>query len=563
MLPQRSSLLARLSAPLLASALALGGCGDDDEPLPTPDAGGVLGDAAPPVADAAPDAAQIAWVFSDVYGVPNLDDDNGAGVDFLEAPFAGDDDLSTLLLPAAQMDSLGPDEGLELRLADDGGQLKIWRDGELLLGPDMPGPHTLQPSGALELQVEFGDYNASAVLEIARVSATGENLETAAVSLRAAPLIMNHHGQPAERLWALSVNAPGYSNKAFIDGYKNALGDRFVSLPGAPYDWDVWVQDEIEFATLTGAAGERLDVVIDSIRDRGLAPFAESELVGPGTIAATWGVPSQRTTFDAFGNLEASPPVVVDKTAYPFGRIYYGRIGNAGLNSVLGDFLAEQKIQSPFQLPTQWLCVGHVDEFSSIVPDPSSPKGFKLLLSDIPSGVALLQSLSPALSLPQYADDHGYATVGDILDDPGLMSLNVDLQSDYLDPIAETFKAELGLTDDDIIRVPSLFERVPGCGGRVVALIPGMVNLIVANVAGEPARLFVPDPFFRDDVTSQVGDPFIDAFDAAMPAGLELHYLDNWDVYHMGLGEVHCGTNVQRTPVGEWWTEGMALLGGN
>ena len=32
---------------------------------------------------------------------------------------------------------------------------------------------------------------------------------------------------------------------------------------------------------------------------------------------------------------------------------------------------------------------------------------------------------------------------------------------------------------------------------------------------------------------------------ACMPSELELHFVDNWDVYHMGLGEVHCGTNVQ------------------
>ena len=32
------------------------------------------------------------------------------------------------------------------------------------------------------------------------------------------------------------------------------------------------------------------------------------------------------------------------------------------------------------------LCVGHVDEYLTFIPDASSPKGFKLLLSDVNAG---------------------------------------------------------------------------------------------------------------------------------------------------------------------------------
>ena len=91
--------------------------------------------------------------------------------------------------------------------------------------------------------------------------------------------------------------------------YAAVLGANFTPLDGPDYNWDVWVQDEIEFATATGSGGERLNIVIDSIRDRGLAPLADTEMVGPGTIAATWGDGDQVTSFDSFGNLEASPPV--------------------------------------------------------------------------------------------------------------------------------------------------------------------------------------------------------------------------------------------------------------
>ena len=36
---------------------------------------------------------------------------------------------------------------------------------------------------------------------------------------------------------------------------------------------------------------------------------------------------------------------------------------------------------------------------------------------------------------------------------------------------------------------------------------------------------------------------------------------DDWYVYHMGLGEVHCGSNVVRPPAQpEWWVAGTHLL---
>ena len=28
---------------------------------------------------------------------------------------------------------------------------------------------------------------------------------------------------------------------------------------------------------------------------------------------------------------------------------------------------------------------------------------------------------------------------------------------------------------------------------------------------------------------------------------------DDWEWYHMALGEVHCGSNIQRTPIENWW----------
>lgn len=545
--------------PLLAAALlAAAGCSSDDGDPAGVDAGTDPGTDAAPGGDAAagdPDAAMpVAWSFADVHGVPNLDDDDGGRtVDFAEAPSTADDDYAVLTLPGELLAELPAGSTVQLSLAGDADRVHVWHDGELLLGEGVAAiAASLEPAGeAIDLQIEFSSFAAAAELSIAHMNDAGELVESAVVALRAAPLILNHHLLPAEHLWAVRVGG----NAAFLDAYETALGDAFTSVPGNVYGYDVWIQDEIEFATATGAAGERLDVVIDSIRNRGLDDFPEDRLVGPGVIAPTWGNPINRSTYDSFGNLEVSPPVTVGGVDYPHGRIFYGRLDSYGLDDVLADFLAEQAVQEPFEIDTTWLCVGHVDEFSSTVPDPSSPKGFKLLMADVPSAVAILEGLDPATQLPLFAADHGYPTVGSMLADTSLMALNADLQADRLEPIKAQMMAELGLTEEDVLLVPTLFERVPGCNGRVVALVPGMVNLIVANLAGQAAKLFVPDPFFRTDLGDQASDPFIEAFTDLMPEGLELHYIDNWDVYHMGLGEVHCGTNVMRTPTGGWWNE--------
>jgi protein-arginine deiminase len=501
------------------------------------------------------------WTFDEIRGVPNLDDDDGQILDWEQYLFASDDDVSTLVLPASTMAMVGAEGRVELQLSGDVDLVRVWHDGEPAAGASAGGTvYRFTPGpGATQLPIEFGEYNVHATLTLRHLAQNDAVLASTTVALHSSPLILNHHLQPAEHVWAVAVNTPGYDNTGFIQAYQNALGSKFTSVSGASYGYDVWIQDEFEFGTSVGDEGQRLDVIIDSIRDRGLDPYPRDALVGPDIITDKWGSPWAATSFDSFGNLEASPPVVVGGTSFPFGRIYYGRRNGTGLNATLASFLASQEVQEPFEVDTRWLCVGHVDEFSSFVPDPTSPKGFKLLIADVPSAYDILEDLPAGISLPRYGFDHGYPTVGAMRTDNALRALNEDIQFDHLTPIRQQFMTELGLTEADVIRVPSLFEHLGGCG--VAALIPGMVNLIVADAGGQ-TNLFVPDPFFRTDLSDQGDDPFIEAFAASMPPGLNLRFVDNWNVYHLGIGEVHCGTNVKRTPTVAWWTAASHLIGG-
>jgi hypothetical protein len=363
-------------------------------------------------------------------------------------------------------------------------------------------------------------------------------------------------------VYALSGNN-FLNNSQFISGFEDALGDQFTSYSVGQYEWDVWIQDEVEFGTIS-SPNKTVDIVIDSIRDRGLDDLAEDEWEKPDMAVQVWG-DGMATSQDSFGNLEVSPPVTVDGVEYPFGRIYFGNWfwGSSPETIVeeLNTFLYQQNVQAPFELDVTWLCVGHVDEFMTFIPDASSEKGFKLLVTDVPAGYDFLNSLDSTLSLPKYSSDHHYDTVGDILADSSMQSLNEDIQLDYLDPAIEKLKTELGLTDDDIIKIPMLFEEAFECGGYTATLLPGTVNMLVGtNSDGSSAKLVIPDPYLRSDVNDQSTDAFIAHVNNLLPAGNEPFWIDDWAEYHMMLGEVHCGSNTLREPVEDSWNKGRHLM---
>ncbi len=285
-------------------------------------------------------------------------------------------------------------------------------------------------------------------------------------------------------------------------------------------------------------------------------------MVEPGRISLIYG--SGRASMQDYGgNLETTPPISVGGTDYPLGRFYYGDDGNMlSPHDDLVQAVEDNLLQEAFTQTIKWLCVGHVDEYHTFVPDKASAKGFKLVVADVDEAYALLESMNRNTNLPQY-QVKGYRSVGEILDDNALRALNEDLRDDYIEPNISTFKSEMGLTEADIIRIPGLFEEVRGCGKTTAAFMPGTVNLAVANFEGEAVKLIAPDPFLRSNVNNQTGDALIDAWNSAMPASVETHFVDDWDIYHMALGEVHCGTKVQRAPGDDWWDTSLDILEGN
>ena len=627
------------------------------------------------------------WSFSPLYGIPNVDDDDQDGLSDWEGSLnSQEDDLETLDIDSAYWNSLGDGEKLTLSQNSEG--FRVYKDGELITNSEGDQADISNASSAY-FEVEFLDYNTMGSLTLSNDSKSVD------IPLQSAPLLINHHLQPAEMVYAMAYSGNG-GNGSFINGLTGALGSRFTSYDLQTYGWDVWIQDEIEFGTLVSPTS-RIDVVIDSIRDRGLDSLPEAEMQGSGTAVQTWGS-GWATSQDSFGNLEATPPITVDGIEYPFGRIYYGLWRSDSIHSELRTFLEEQAVQSPVQLDVTWLCVGHVDEFMSFIPDPSSDKGFKLMVTDTTVGYEFFENLEletaycsdetlldqiscedtgacsdanlltqesceeagscsdnalmdkesceltgicsdqtlideisctaaglcsdvtiidqvsceaasscsdPAyasqnyceenneiwtqetwtaeswtaetwtaeswtaevwnsMELPKYSTDHHYDSVSEILNDTALRSLNEDIQMDYIEPNIESFVSEFGLVEDDIIRVPMLFEEALQCGSYTATLLPGTVNMIVApDPNSDETDLIMPDPYFRENINNQASDPFIAHIESLLPEKSRPHWVDDWEWYHMALGEVHCGSNTKRTPLANWYESASHLITGD
>jgi hypothetical protein len=498
--------------------------------------------------------------YPGIPGVMNADDDNEDGVsDWDSREWQGDDDDYTTVSVVSTAKTF------QFTLSDDTGLVRIWSGGEEVLGPDSTD-WSPEQSDDISMFIEFGAPLSTAELKVKNLT----DEETVTTHLTAAPMILGHHQQVTEKVWIMKMNFRDYSNAKMVSDMEAVLGDRLFDVNAERYDYDVWVQDEFEWSSMVSAES-RIDVVIDSIRDGqgggGLDDAPEDLMLGSNSIVRTWGS-GWANTYDSFGNLEVSPPLSVDGVDYPYGRIYYGKKGSSGPVAALTDHLDSQRVQAPFYVDTTWLCVGHIDEFTTFLPDPTAPRGFRFLFSDTRAGWEIVEATDPGTSLPLYAptdswSGHGIPNVGAMAEESSLKAYNEDIQLQYLDPILEQFKEEFGLLEEEIVLFPSVFEEINDstygrCGAA--ALVPGAANMLVVNETDGSTHAFMADPFFRSTPADQSSDPFIDAYKALLPPAVTPHFVDDFEVYHLGLGEVHCGTNSLRTPLDGWWENSSHLL---
>ncbi|NLX20195.1 MAG: hypothetical protein GXY55_00795 [Phycisphaerae bacterium] len=372
------------------------------------------------------------------------------------------------------------------------------------------------------------------------------------VRLRVAPWLMLDHTRAAEQVMAVHVHAGVQyeDNEPFLTALEDAAGP-IRRINGRAYDQDRWIQDQIEIG-YTQAPYKSFHVVLNSPRNRGpgLRAFGYHELLGPdfGYIKLP-GPPND--THASFGNLELSPPVTVNGAVYPLGRIVHGTMPTA-----ITDFLQAQEIQSPVEVNTSFLRVGHVDEIFSFIPGAGS-QGFRVAVASPQRALDIMQLMiaqghgTSPLATPPNPPSEELETIAFLLgpNAPAEMNqaYNLTIEAN-ISSSRTTLQIGLGLDPaTDYLWVPVWFEKFGAATAYSAGLVNGLYPLLTAFVPpmthgpseqpGGPSR-------FEQDMNSE--------FQAAglwPPA-----YVPDWHWYHHWRGEVHCGTNsVRQMPVTYWW----------
>lgn len=394
------------------------------------------------------------------------------------------------------------------------------------------------------------------------------------IIVRVAPWLMMPNTQEVNRVHVMRIDSETKGEEAksdlFIKKLREILGDKLVVSNTSNFEGDCWLQDEFVIGYCQGVQ-QLMPVVCDGPRDRGLNKYPQLHL-----LAADFGQVSiagnKKSTLDSFGNLEVSPPV----EGYPFGRIIMGASPKQGFKHSprqiahqLKGFLHAQKVQSPIEIFSDWLAVGHVDEIINFVPahNQASGKGFKMLIASSKKAIDVLSyvyfSGTHQVFYMPFEQERKYSreVLKKWLNDYWEVNHRIQL---FLDWNRHLLKKELGLTEDDIIDVPVIF-RERKSDRRALPLLPNMVNQLV--ITEEKTSFSIVPKSYGPVKTSANGlnldlDPnniqylFEDQLKTELEAiGHQVHFIDDADLYFKRGGGIHCATNVERAFFShkKWW----------
>nr|WP_317036367.1 protein-arginine deiminase family protein [Nodosilinea sp. E11] len=474
-------------------------------------------------------------------------------------------DASFMIARRAGPSDLPPGCEMYLSVSQDQAQRLCIYDELNQIGDELIGPKQAQAKLERTDQdilffvkgISFPDIDFDGLIEITlSLLKDGEILYSDRVVFRVAPWMMTPNTLSPTMVFVSRLSKG--DNEDFIEDLRKVVSQAGAQLDPVPFEFhddDPWMRDEIEIG-YTQAPGQSVHVIFDSPRDRGLDHLAKRQVISSRFGYVIRKSRHEATKLGSFGNLEVSPPVTANGVTYPFGRLMFGGTRPEIMEKprrklkVLRDFFYAQKIQAPFELFSDWLSVGHIDEFMNFVAAPNS-KGFKLLLASPDKCYDLLNALhhqghdQALLRQGKQLDQKPAAiSVAEVLADKDLAAHNQRFQS-YINWNREVLKQELGLDEADIIELPALFENE---GDRAISFFPNMVNMLVLN-----QHLAIPKPF-GPRVNEQC---YFEAYvrEVLNPLGLVCHFIDDWDTYFREGGEIHCGTNTSRQPYQQKWWE--------
>lgn len=543
----------------------------------------------------ADDAEKTSW--TDARGaifLPNLDDDeHRCTVDpaELDAPGRAVDEKLAACNDAADDRINGPRDAADLA--------PLTIDAERNLSANATGSITIAPAGkalvfangrpahiltaddlrrGVRLQLEGRDAVRDPKkwdgLITVTVSVTDHGrTRTDAVPMRVAPLMLQNDLQPAQTVFAARPNkgqgwwggTPPYQQgapgewQAFASTLRKATKVQFVQ--GTPDGWkDLWLQDSFEPSTASmpavgGPHTMRILIRSGNVWDipapntpRPSGRLLYRDLRGPdvGVVQelADNASPGLDDLLNMGGNIESLPPY----EGYPQGRIVYGsgeRHPDAGFITMV----TGQGYQPPVVVDTSWLMIGHADETTHVV-RANNARGWTLAVADPRLAAQLLREVQRQGGGSQrlFADTRStYQPTVDELLHGGLPGN--EAAAKHIDDQLKVLLKATGLPADELVRLPVLFDEVPG-SGLLKAMTPGLTNGLSVTV-----REFVaPDPhgprLHGRDVFRQVTEQ------ALTRNGVQVHWVEDFFWAHLGGGEVHCATNALRdtSSIKPWWS---------
>ncbi|MEV3970429.1 protein-arginine deiminase domain-containing protein [Streptomyces sp. NPDC050698] len=444
---------------------------------------------------------------------------------------------------------------------------------------------------------------------------SGRKSTSDAVTLRVAPLLTQHHLQATQQVMVSKVQGEGPDSRLqreFVAALEKEVEKAGVTTPLITFEKyaDRWAQDFVEpaYVSMTGPDGQRhvMRVMLRSAqpdRDAGRELFEKVRGRDVGVVQVTDRAEPDDWSLNSMGNLETIPPYTHAGHSYPAGRIIMGERKDSGArpSKVMRTMLTSQGLQDPLLLDTSWLGVGHVDEFVQFLP-ADTPRGWRVGVADPEAGLRLLRDAkrdgngrTKMFSVPGRSGTPApKETIDQALASRHLVADN-EMAARRIAANLEILKRETGITEADIVRVPALYtrdseamtadgQRIPvprltrmGAGSDLVDGLGdhGQQKWLAENPAASRAAAratvttsaYVPGAvngllLGRDRYLAprQWGpvidgkDIFTEAVNAAYQrVGLKVWYIDDWYTYHLGMGEVHCGTNTLRDASAAWW----------
>lgn len=350
---------------------------------------------------------------------------------------------------------------------------------------------------------------------------------------------------------------------------------------------DIWTQDIMEpgLMSMPAADGEQQMRVFvrapvrDGRDNAGSNPFRQTgrvvftELRGPDVAGIQHFDPAYvpptipGMSYDSrgsTGNYGTLPAYEHEGKTYPLGRKVLGAVRGTQFTAdpAFNKMLELQGFQDPIEVDTSWLSVGHIDEFMSVIP-ADNDRGWALVAADPKLAMDLLEELvedgrgderlyTPYGLQPPEGSNAPTTTVAQAVADP-LIVTGTALGHAGVNRALKVLKAETGITEADIIRVPVLYREGAAGRGRVGVQVPNAANLIGTgrDVVYIPTQ-HVPAVDGQDLFQTEIEARFAEI-------GTEVQWAEDY-FYTSRSGQIHCVTNTLRdTTYGDsWWTEGKA-----